>query len=442
MAASRSSTTTNQTVSAVAIPIVAEGDLDAQFESLIGCFERSIELDSSGSKSSSLSSRSLTTHDVIQTGLLDVLNSNRFSPDLAENREFQDLVFQYGPDRVSSAIREIGAHTEAKLSGNETIVHGYQMIKDVLEKGHVFTGIPAMVADSSSPTGFGLQWRDPTEGSKLSPIRDSGIYCEKGQEEKVLAATQKAPHFASRDQMNEAFQHLKSNIPTGLKNDGCDMRCYWASFLLENLYGCESVKIKVDHRDGMLLQTKLPFVFEGVEWRMHTAPVVKLADGSEYVMDVALDRPMPLKEWLDCLHPNQEELSLSYSTRWDLECKSASETPQAMDLERLQKDLRGLYLFEMVDGNESINPDFSRRRSNTWMSWVEEVRGFSPVPQEQSVVSVIVDFIKHPDGRFSPKIEQLPMDTMFTTQDGLIFKGTGPRVKHQLYLRQNKLFLS
>ncbi|MBS0652484.1 MAG: hypothetical protein JSR39_03040 [Verrucomicrobia bacterium] len=436
------SSTTNQAVSAVATPIAREGDLEEQFESLIGCFERSIDLDSSGSKASSLSSRELTSHDIAQTALRDVLTSNRFSPDLAEKREFHDLVVQYGEDRVLSAVREIGAQTAAKLSGTETIVHGYEMIRDVLEKGHVFTGVPVMVSEPSSPTGFSLQWRDSTEGSRLSPIRDSGIYCEKGQEETVLAATQKASYFATRDQMNEAFQHLKSNIPTGLKNDGCDMRCYWASFLLENLYGCESVKIKADHRDGMLLETKPPFAFEGVEWRMHTAPVVKLADGSEYVMDVALDRPMPLREWLDCLHSNQEQLSLSYSDRWDLECKSAAEAPQTIDMERLQKDLRGLYLFEMVDGNQSVNPDFSRRRSSTWMSWVDEVRGFSPVPQEQPVVSVIVDFIKQPDGRFSPKIEHLPMDSMFTTQDGLIFKGTGPRTKHQLYLRQNKLILN
>ncbi|MBS0605650.1 MAG: hypothetical protein AB7H48_09385 [Parachlamydiales bacterium] len=150
--------------------------------------------------------------------------------------------------------------------------------------------------------------------------------------------------------------------------------------------------------------------------------------------------PIPLEEWLSCLHPDRDQLALSYSQKWDVECKAGAEGTEVESLDRLQKDLRGLYLFEKVDGNQSRNPDGSWRRSSTWMSWIDEQRVFAPVPQKQQpMVSVITGFEKQSDGRFSMKIEELPMEKMFREQDGLFFKGVGPQAKYQFYQRQNKL---
>jgi hypothetical protein len=436
---------TQKSVAAVALPNVPEQEgLQENLDSLMSCFEKSLDYSSaalSGNAPEALSSRIIEPCDLAEISLREQLALNHFYPDLAETEEFQTLVEEYGVGPVSTVIREIGAFVSDKLSKSEKIAHGHEMIKDALEMGHVFKGIPVLVPDPSGPNGLALQWRDPSEKPQLTSIRDFGLYCEKGQEDHVAAASQKAPHFETEEKMQEAFQHLKSNIPTGLKNDGCDMRCYWASFLLENVLGCESVKIKVDHRDGLILQTSPPLVFEGVDWRMHTAPVVKLADGRQYVMDIALEKPIPLEEWLSCLHPDRDQLVLSYSRKWDVECKAGAEGTVVESLDRLQKDLRGLYLFEKVDGNQSRNPDGSWRRTSTWMSWVDELRVFAPVPQEKPIVTVITGFEKQSDGSFSPIIEQLPEESMFKQQDGLIFNGTNAHTKYQVYLRRKQLTL-
>lgn len=434
----------HKTVAAVALVNVPEQEgLEENLDSLMSCFEKSLDLScaTSGKALKALSSRGLEPCDLARISLREQLASNHFSSDLAETEEFQTLVEKYGVVRVSAVIREIGAFIGDNLRRSETIIHGYEMIRDVLEMGHIFKGIPVLVPDPKGPNGLALQWKDPSEKPQLTLIREYGLYCEKGQEGNVAAASEKAPHFETEEKMQEAFQYLKSNIPTGLKNDGCDMRCYWASFLLENVLGCESVKVKVDHRDGLILQTSPPLVFEGVEWRMHTAPVVKLADGRQYVMDIALEKPIPLEEWLSCLHPDRDQLALSYSQKWDVECKAGAEGTEVESLDRLQKDLRGLYLFEKVDGNQSRNPDGSWRRSSTWMSWVDEQRVFAPVPQLKPIVAVITGFEKLSDGRFSPIIEQLPEESMFKQQDGLIFNGTNAHTKYQVYQRRKQLAL-
>lgn len=446
MAASYSDSVTQKSVAAVALPNVPEQEgLQENLDSLMSCFEKSLDLSSaasSGNALEALSFHSIQPCELTQTSLGVLLASKHFSPNLAETEEFQKLVEEYGVGPVSKVIREIGAFVDDKLSITEKIAHGHEMIKDALEMGHVFKGIPVLVPDPNGPNGLALQWRDPSEKPQLTSIRDYGLYCEKGQEDHVAAASQKAPHFETEEKMQEAFQYLKSNIPTGLKNDGCDMRCYWASFLLENVLGCESMKIKVDHRDGLILQTSPPLVFEDVEWRMHTAPVVKLADGRRYVLDIALEKPILLEEWLSCLHSDRDQLALSYSEKWNVECKAGAEGTVEESLDRLQKDLRGLYLFEKVDGNQSRNPDGSWRRSSTWMSWVDEQRLFAPVLQERRIIPVITGFEKESDGRFSPKIEHLPEESMFKQQDGLTFSGTNAHTKYQVFMKRNQLVLT
>ena len=197
----------------------------------------------------------------------------------------------------------------------------------------------------------------------------------------------------------------------------------------------------MDHRDGAIFQTKPPLAFEGISWRMHTAPIVKLADGREYVMDIALEKPILLEEWLSCLHPDRDQLDLSFSTKWDEECKAGIDGAEKTSLDRLQKDLRGLYLFEKVDDNQIQNLDSSMRRTRGWVSWIDEIRDFAPVPQVKPIVTVITGFEKQSDGRFLPIIEQLPEESMFKQQDGLIFNGTNAHTKYQVYLRRNQLTL-
>jgi hypothetical protein len=176
---------------------------------------------------------------------------------------------------------------------------------------------------------------------------------------------------------------------------------------------------------------------------MHTAPIVTLANGERFVMDIALDKPIPFDQWLSSLHSNFNDCMTTRSTHWNVDCGQDCTSDQKTSLPALLVDLRGLYLFEMVDGNQTTNPDGSLRRTMNWMSWVNDSRGFIPMPIQPATekVKVIVDLEKIDSGKYQARTTHQAKNASFVEDpiNGLIFASHALLQKHLIYSRKGLL---
>ena len=257
------------------------------------------------------------------------------------------------------------------------ILEIHNLVTDFLKMGHAFKGIPIIQnfsitsdsihleltwAPSSSPPPAALQ----IPGTPF--FAASGAILTQTMHNKKLVITNPRHIF-------QLFQFFKRLVPDQYIEDGCNPRCLWVALLLQNLTSIDCYKIKVWTKDG-----KTPFAvkapFQKANWLMHTAPVLRFA-GKEYVFDLSLDRPIELSAWKKSLFGEDESLvTIATSKHWNQPCLSAADQhPPTDTLEELLDDLRGLYLFQRVNGSDP--------KVDSWQNWIRRPTGLKPLQDTQ-----------------------------------------------------------
>ena len=314
--------------------------------------------------------------------------------------------------RVGVTTQELAQRKEmlkAALSaapqGVEAVARADRLVTDFLSQGHPFMGFPALRMNPRA--GLELHWSSSESG--LTRIGSGPFYCA---DSRVLEAIVQLFASDGSEALKQLFDLLKNSAPHGYVESGCNERCLWLTCALECAFGVDCYKIKVWSPDGERFLKADPSLFpKDVRWLMHTAPVVRMDDGSEYVFDLSLDAPTPLHLWKENLI-GEAAAVVTVQDQWDIPCGQAvGEMGEREKFSRVIEDLRGLYLYEVIDGNA---------RDKKWTDWVVGERGFAPVAgdirplkREETQVEVVIRVSRSEDGHIWVKTKKLPFLTSF-----------------------------
>ncbi|MBS0603502.1 MAG: hypothetical protein JSS60_00530 [Verrucomicrobia bacterium] len=372
-----------------------------------------------------------------------VFLKTHFDPAIAKTSQFQRLVDEHGLAIVSLSVQRIEMQVKDALREDEFIIHGLAMIEHALKEGDRFSGVPELCGFEKDNTPL-IAWRK--DAHLASSLVEDGLHFSSRSIQQAVAQKPKKAQFDNIEEMKAAFNYFKRTLPTGFLEDGCDMRCIWISYILENCFKVGYEKVKVSHSRGALFEVKPPFAEGKVKWTMHTAPVVMCA-GKKYIFDVSLSEPIEYEQWLSSLHPKREEMKIEASSRWDVECRSG-DNGQSFNFNTVKEDLRGLYLFEYVDDN-CVATKVNIRRTNGWMSWVKSERGFAPIgaqtlkkdPKGRTIIRPVVMGVQPVgDGKYCPVIENIPVRAeFFEGKDGQYYIDESTQRKFQLLFRNGRL---
>lgn len=305
-------------------------------------------------------------------------------------------------DEISSTIQDFPAILHRKR-----VVGIEKLTRDYIDHGHPFHGVPVILdvdMDRDGNLALRLVWRNETADS--IPLRGTSfLISDEHVLSKLDAVRTRQP--SSIRQLRDLFSYIKNITPHGYSIDGCNPRCLWVACLLQEIFQLDCDKIKVWSKDSKVKLRADPSLFpDKVKWIMHTAPVVKIG-GEEYVFDLCLEEPVPLRIWLTRLC-NLDQVLISREKKWTMPCLSEAGQKAPMDdFVSLKDDLRAYYLFETMDGNDGSE----KKAWPEWSCMEKGVAAIGPVIDlSEGLCDVVMAVERALDGSINKKTRQFPFD--------------------------------
>ncbi len=152
------------------------------------------------------------------------------------------------------------------------------------------------------------------------------------------------------DSVDALYSFMKDTVPHEYGVDGCDPRCKWSANFMQRTLGLKVGMVKIKDPAGKCFERSGEFPAVQTQWNMHTAAFVETESGEKFVIDYALDRPVPLEEWKSMLYPKH---STTPEAVFMVEgCQHETHGGEEICFDRESRDLCALYLFENLDGND------------------------------------------------------------------------------------------
>lgn len=208
-----------------------------------------------------------------------------------------------------------------------------------------------------------------------------------------------------RDNQVEAlFARLQSEIPAADARDGCFARADFSAYYLQSLRGLKGVgKIRVEVKNARPDLRPQGELFRdaavGREWLMHTAATITTEEGSTYVMDVALQRPLSRDEWIRALSVEPDDLTISSTDRWNFNLQDNQEN--GVSLIDVMSQMRGLYLNEVL--GHGPGEEFA-----SWVGWEYTMPAFAPIQTQTGAETYALE-VQDPRGLFSGRELRQPL---------------------------------
>ena len=114
--------------------------------------------------------------------LSDYLKHNHFDNISIDSPKLTKLVEAHGVDAVCSAICQVSKKLKPTLKPLDHIHDGIRLIKDYLQHGPLFEGLPVVhslsLAESTGQQIPLLRWELAEKANQFLPLSDSGFYCK------------------------------------------------------------------------------------------------------------------------------------------------------------------------------------------------------------------------------------------------------------------------